>query len=64
MHGYEVHEAFYQANEIHGPLLSIGKRDRGKLGHIMNMYDMLYHSHQLIFSINVKFYHNNFETRW
>lgn len=49
MHGYEVHEDLYQANEIHGPLLAIGKRDRGKLGHIMNMYEILNRSHQLIF---------------
>lgn len=37
MHGYEVHEALYQANEIHGPWLAIGKRDWGQLGHIMNI---------------------------
>lgn len=49
MHGYVVHEAFYQANEIHGPLFAIGKRDWDKLGHIMNMYEILYRSHQLIF---------------
>lgn len=49
MHGYEVHEALYKANEINGPLLAIGKRDRGQFGHIINMYEILYRSHQLIF---------------
>lgn len=63
MHGFEVHEALYQANEIQGPYLAIGKRDRGQFSHIMNMYEILNRGHQLIFSINVKFYHNNFEVR-
>lgn len=49
MHGHEVHEALYQAYEIHGPMLAIGKRDRDQFGHIMNMYEIKYQSHQLIF---------------
>lgn len=49
VHGYEVHEALYQANEIHGPMLAIRKRDRGKFGHIMNIYEIKYRVHQLIF---------------
>lgn len=60
MHGYEVHEALYQAYEIHGPWLVIRKRERGQFDHIMTMYGIGVISR--FFSKNVKFYHN-FEVR-
>lgn len=63
VHGYEVHETPFQTYEFHGFWLAKRKRKRGQFGHIMNMYEILNRGHQPIFSINVRFYHNNFEVR-